>query len=395
MRRRHLLRAALAGAASGLAGCLGAAPTADTATPTPTPDGSSVGGVSLPVPSDEIRTAVAEDHIPAITDPAFAADWSGLDAPDDAERPLLPDDAPVIGVASDAAARAYPLRVLDYHEVVNDAFPAGGGEDGAGRSGSDEPDGTLGGPLLVTYCPLCGSGVVAERFVAGEPTQFGVSGKLWRSDLVLYDRATDTLWSQLLAAAIRGPMVGERLSVLPSTLTTWGEWQRAHPDGEVLLPPPRSDTVRGRDLAYDYFDPKYGYGDEAQVVGYDSSGDLAGKTLVLGIEHGGVARAYPFGAVADAGVVNDRVGDLPVAVTATPGGSMAGYVRAVDGGVLRFEPADDRQLAAGGSCWERTTGRAVDGPHEGTRLDRATDASPMFWHAWSSFHPDTEVYGRG
>jgi len=318
-----------------------------------------------------MRTALRKDGIPAITDPAFGADWSDWSAvpehrPED--PPALEDAAPVVGVGRDGEPRAYPLRILDHHEVVNDSFA---------------------GALLVTYCPLCGSAVVARSEVRGEETTFGVSGKLWRNDLVLYDEATDSLWSQLLATAIRGPATGERLELVPSSLSTWGEWREAHPDTRVLLPPPGSATVDGRDSRYQYELSKYGYEEERQVVGYDSSAEY---TLVVGVVHGGEAVAYPFDAVRTAGAVNDRVGGLPVVVTVTPGGSLAAYERVGAGETFRFAVADERHLRAGGSRWERTTGRAVDGPHEGTRLSPANERSPLFRNAWEDFHPDSRVW---
>jgi hypothetical protein len=384
MRRRRLL-AALAAGATTLAGCAGgedgtpvtdpageSADTTATATATPTPT-ATVRDVDLPVPGSALRQPLPKDRIAAIVDPTFAADWSGLETPEGVDRPLLPEDAPVVGVERDGTARAYPLRILNWHEVVNDR---------------------LGGPLLVTYCPLCGSSVVAERTVGGDPTVFGVSGKLWRNDLVMYDRATGSLWSQLLAAAIQGPQTGDRLSLLPSTLTSWGEWQDRHPGTEVLLPPPRSNTVRGRDATRDYFNPRSS--SDGQLIGYRYEADegLYGRTFVIGVRHDGVARAYPFDDVRDAGVVNDRVGGLPVAVTTTPAGSMAAYIRRVGAKTLRFETVDEGPLAAGGSRWERGTGRAVDGPHEGTTLDRANDKPPLFWEGWSNFNPDTDIYGE-
>jgi hypothetical protein len=321
-----------------------------------------------------MHAAAPRDQIPAIVDPVFGPNWRDVEAPAAVARPLLPDDAPVIGVERAGRARAYPLRILDWHEVVND---------------------DLGGPLLVTYCVLCGSAVVAERRAGGRPTVFGVSGYLWRDDLVLYDRATESLWSQLLATAVNGPLTGERLSLVPAGLTTWAEFRRAHPDGEVLLPPPHSNTVAGRQRTFDYLRSKYSYDEEAQLIGYDSGAELRSRTLVVGVEHEGRATAYPFGAVRQAGVVNDRVGELPVVVTLTPGNSMAAYVRRLDGDAVDFDAAGDRFMSAAGSRWERATGRAVDGPHEGARLEPATEQSPMFWLGWSNFHPDTTVYGRG
>jgi hypothetical protein len=386
MRRRRLLAGLTAGIA-GLAGCSGgsggdrATDERPTRSPTPQPVRQRLGDVDLPVPSGEIEYRLGKDDIPAIVDPVFADSWAGLSVPDSSTYdggPLLPDDSPVIGVERDGEARAYPLRILDWHEVVNDDF---------------------GGPLLVTYCPLCGSGVTAERRVAGQETVFGVSGRLWRNDLVLYDRQTESLWSQLLAAAIRGPRAGERLTLVPSSLTTWGEWRDGHPDTRVLLPPPRSNTVRGPDATYDYFTSKYVRTDE-QLIGYAGAegtprpGQPAERRLVIGVTADGEARAYPLDAVAAEGVVNDTVGDLPVVVTVTPGRSLVAYERRVDGTVLAFSPDGDAHMRAGGSRWERASGRAVDGPSQGRTLARASDVPPMFWKGWRNFHPDTTVYGR-
>jgi hypothetical protein len=379
MNRRRLL-AALGAGVAGLAGCSGSSSTnatreAFTLSPTPTPQRGQVGSVEIPVPRSELDQPLPRDAIPAIVDPVFAEDWSGLTVPDSSPYdggPLLPADAPVLGVEREGAARAYPLRVLDWHEVVNDTFA---------------------GPLLVTYCPLCGSGVTAERRVDGEETVFGVSGRLWRDDLVMYDRATESLWSQILGAAIRGPRAGERLSLVPSSLTSWGEWQDTHPETRVLLPPPRSNTVSGRDATYDYFTPKYTYEGDQLIGRTDGArGQPAERRFVVGVERDGQARAYPFDVVVEEGVVNDRVGDLPVVVTTTPGDTLVAYDRRVEGSTLRFETDDAAHLRAGGSRWERATGRAVDGPHEGRRLDSATDTGPMFWKGWRNFHPDTSIY---
>lgn len=368
MRRRQLLRLTGVGVLGGLAGCSAGY----AGTPTQSDTTAAAGVPDLPVSGEELRTMVARDRIAAITEPVFAADWSGLDVPDDSELPGLIDETAVIGIERDGRARAYPLAVLDWHEVVNDEF---------------------GGPLLVTYCPLCGSAVVAERTVTGAPTRFGVSGKLYRGDLVMYDAATESLWSQLLATAIQGPRTGDELTVLPSRLTSWGSWQDAHPDTEVLLPPPHSNTVRGRDATEPYFNSKYNYEEREQLIGYGGDG-LSRDTLVVGISNGGVSRAYPYPTVRDEDVVNDRVGDLPVVVTVTTDGSLAAYDRRVDGRTLTFSGAGDTRLAAGRSRFDRGTGRGLSGPYAGQELEVASDVPPLFWTGWRSFHPETEVYGR-
>jgi len=379
MRRRRYLQLVAAGTVATLAGC-SASGDAGTGQEPAEPDRERKQGraprpptldeVELPVPTTEMRQPLPEDYIPAIVEPEFAADWSGLDADVD---PTLPDDAAVLGVARDGRARAYPLRILNHHEIVNDDF---------------------GGPIAVTYCVLCGSAVTFERRVGGEPTTFGVSGKLWRADLVMYDDRSESLWSQLLATAINGPRTGDELVLLPTTLTTWGEWRETNPGTRVLLPPPESGAIPEYDRSFDYFSPAYGYGDEDQLIGRDSfDGRLNPKTLVVGVTSGDTTRAYPFPVVAERGVVNDRVGDRPIVVTTSPDGSLVAYARRVEGETLTFEADGEEFLRAGGSRWRRTTGRAVDGPHEGSRLQPVNDLPPMFWYGWSKFNEDTDVYG--
>jgi hypothetical protein len=234
VKRRRLL-GALAGGAAGLAGCLEGGSRTPTVTPTEDQPLARRGQ-----PADLCERPVVDLGITAIVDPAFD-DGGGL-----------ADDQVVVGVERDGHARAYPLEVLARAEVVNDTFP----------------DGT---PVLVTYCPVCDSGMVAERRVDGAVTTFGVSGQVWqppgveladsedddrvfgtnettpqrervRRDgaLVMYDAATGSYWSQVLARAVCGPRRGASLSVLPATTARWGEWRRDHPDAEVLLGFPAS-----------------------------------------------------------------------------------------------------------------------------------------------------------
>jgi hypothetical protein len=390
MRRRPFIRAALGGAAVGLAGCVEGKGAGDESPGSANgggrletgigrgngqSDGSSDPGsaarpivdVDLPLDDSDLTRAARPAQIPAITDPAFASDWAGVPA-------TLGDDEPVIGVAADGTARAYPLAILNWHEVVNDRF---------------------GGPLLVTYCPLCGSGVTAVRRVDGEATDFLVSGYLWQRDLVLSDDRTDSLWSQLLARAVRGPQTGERLALRPSVITTWAEWRRDYPDSAVLLPPPESGTVTGRSRGNYDTNPYSEYESyNPPDIGGTNRSPLTPKTQVLGVATPHCARAYPLASVLDAGgVVNDTVGAVPV-VVATTEESLVAYDRRVDGDALTFERTA-KALVAGGSHWGLAAGRALDGPSEGAVLRRATDRSPMFWFAWSSFYPETSVYGRG
>jgi hypothetical protein len=161
------------------------------------------------VPFDEIQSGgVPKDGIPSIDDPQFAPV---------AERTnWLSDREPVIGLVIDGDARAYPLRILTWHEIVND---------------------TVGGtPVAVTYCPLCNAAIVFEATPVDQRLTFGTTGKLRHSDLVMYDRQTGTWWQQFSGRAIVGHHTGDKLTFVPARLESWGEFQKRHPDGRVLVP---------------------------------------------------------------------------------------------------------------------------------------------------------------
>lgn len=338
--------------------------------------------VELPVPESELNRAAPRDGIPAIVDPVFDSSWERTDhdvATDAYPVPSLDPDDEVIGIERDGAARAYPLKLLDRHEVVNDDF---------------------GGPLLVTYCPICQSSLVADRRIGGETRTFGVSGFLFNANLVLYDRETDSLWSQLLARAIRGPETGTRLSLSVSTLTTWAAWQDQHPDTEVLLPPPASNTVIGRTTINYDLDP---YADHEQVAerypDYGPLGDiewsdtrLQRRTDVIGVAHGDEAVAYPRRQIEWNEPINDTVGGRPVVVATAAEDTLVAYDRRVGEETLTVSEGDDGEFVAGGSRWQKLTGIALDGPYENIRLVSASQVGQLYWAAWLSFRPDTTVY---
>ncbi|MGJ8569896.1 MAG: DUF3179 domain-containing protein [Hoeflea sp.] len=165
-----------------------------------------------------------KDGIPPIDDPTFLAvsNTSGLDAKE-----------PVMSVIIDGQARAYPLRIMIWHEIVNDTL--------AGR------------PIAVTYCPLCNAAIVFDRTVEGTVTSFGTTGKLRNSDLVMYDRETESWWQQFTGEAIAGSRTGTKLEIIPSRLESWQSFQDRHPDGEALVPnnPGLRDYGRNPYAGYD------------------------------------------------------------------------------------------------------------------------------------------------
>ena len=283
-------------------------------------NGFDVSNSTVPVETIQ-RGGPPKDGIPAIDRPKFvAAGNAGLAA-----------DDRVLGLVLDGVARAYPIRILNWHEVVNDRF----GEQ----------------PVAVTYCPLCGTGAVFDARVRGVAASFGVSGLLYNSDVLLYDRATQSLWSQLLKVAVSGPLKGTRLQALPITHTSWADWHKRYPATQVLS----DDTGFARDYGRD---PYAGY-DRVQrlmfdVAHRDERFEL--KEWVLGVELNGAVKAYPFSVLAktvgETGVLRDRLGGAPVQI--------------------RFDP-------------EHRTAEALD------RDGRALPSTMAFWFAWVAFHPTTEV----
>ncbi len=261
------------------------------------------------------------DGIPALTLPEHVAAE---------EADFLSDDDRVLGVALNGIARAYPIMILNYHEIVNDVF------------GTDR--------VVVTYCPLCGSGIVFDADVDGDVLSFGVSGLLYNSDVLMYDRETDSLWSQILATAISGPMVDRALDRLPVTHTTWRNWREAHPQTQVLS----IDT--GHSRVY-YRDPYRGYADTSRIWFPVASRDsrLDEKTVVVGLEIDGVFKAYPIERLPEGQTeITDVVGGVELTISYDRDAASA-EIRNSDGDVIPTFTA--------------------------------------FWFAWAAFHPDTLVYG--
>ena len=212
--------------------------------------------------------------------------------------------------------------------------------------------------------------------------------------LVMYDRQTDTLWSQFLSRAVKGPLAGAPLEIVPALQTIWEQWLRLHPD-TVLL------DKSGRYFA-DSYEGYYRSG-SAGILG-ESNKDkrLPGKDLVLGIDLSGAAKAYPFGAMADRVVINDSFAGKAVVVTFDPVSETGAiFDRDVEGRTLTFQllaGTDDGLLLMKdqetGSTWQALTGRAISGQLAGNAM-KQLPAHYSFWFAWSDFHPDTELYEAG
>ncbi len=228
-----------------------------------------------------------------------------------------------------------------------------------------------------------------DRTIDGQEYTFGVSGKLIRNVLVMFDHETDSLWSQLLGQAVDGPMAGTKLQPLPAVQTTWAQWKSLHPDTLAL--------VTGGPV-YDSYDGYYTSG-QAGVIGETFSDTrLPRKELVHGVLVEGQPVAYPFSELRTQRAVNDTVNGIPILVlfhveTATA----LAFHRTVADQVLTFAPSPDDSLIfvdhETGSRWMALTGAAIGGPLKGKRLERIPGTS-SFWFGWKDFYTNTLVYGR-
>jgi hypothetical protein len=316
----------------------------------------------------DLRLAAEEDAIPAI----FAEDDLFVNVIDGNLE--WDDQDPIIGLVVGDDARAYPIRLLSSHEIVNDVV---GGE-----------------PVVVTWCPLCFSAMVFSRIVDDKELTFGVSGFLYNNNLVMYDHRTNTLWSQLVAEAVKGAYHGERLELFPSVMTSWGEWRERYPKTRVL------SAERLGLLADDVVDPYVGYYSNG-IAGLTGQADtdtaLNPKELVVGLTVGEFSRAYPISEVRRLGTINDTLGEAPLLLVLDEGLESIIVFRRITGEQeLTFSAAQGDGLLRDeetGSLWEITTGQAIAGPLEGQRLPRL--AGPLvFWFAWSEFQPKGDVYGQ-
>ncbi len=223
-----------------------------------------------------------------------------------------------------------------------------------------------------------------SREVDGQILEFGVSGKLIRNALVMYDRQTDSLWSQILGVAVDGPLSGARLDFFASKLTTWQAWRAEHPDTLAL--------IKGYSGAQDPYRSYY-FSNQAGVIGESvRDGRLNTKALVIGVALGDDAVAYAFSALERQPIVQDTVAGNPLLVVYdSASGTASVYSRQVGEQTLSFEFIDGHlRDEASGSLWDPLRGEALDGPLQGQTLEPIRSTT-LFWFAWKDFYPHTRI----
>ncbi len=322
------------------------------------------------------------DGIPPLDYPKF--EWVG-------DVDWLDAKEPVIALEKCGDARAYPLQVMTWHEIVNDSL--------------------AGEPLTITFCPLCNTAYAYVRpMVDGEPTTFGTSGKLYHSNLVMYDRATRSLWPQVLGQAVVGSLTGMQLERRPAQIVSWEQFKNQFPRGSVLS--------RKTGFTRPYGENPYpGYDDldnEPFRFRGEFDGRLAAVERILGVESAEEVVAFPYFRLRAAGdgnasVVNHTVGEEPVVVMWNAGtvsalddaqiadsrdvGSAAAFSRRLQDRILTFRIVEgevrDRETDSAWSIF----GEATTGPLTGASL-RPMDHHDSFWFDWAAFHPETLVWKR-
>jgi hypothetical protein len=331
------------------------------------------------VPLEEIVSGgPPKDGIPAIDRPRFetvkeADQW-------------LEDREPVILVEHAAEARAYPYRILIWHEIVNDRI------------------GDL--AIAVTYCPLCNTALVFDRRLDERLLDFGTTGRLRNSDLVMYDRQTESWWQQATGEGIVGEFAGRELTFVPAQTVSWAEFKRAHSGGRVLSQKTGFDKPYGKNPYRGYDDP--GGAPIAAFFRGRRDDRLPAMERVAAVAIGDETVAYPFSRLRKTGVVNDGIKDTPVVVFWAAGtasaldsgdvargrdvGATGVFDRRVDGKTLTFERARDGGFRdrETGTRWN-LLGRALAGPLSGRQL-RPIPHGDYFWFAWAAFRPETRVW---
>ncbi len=273
---------------------------------------------NLIIPEKDILSGgVRKDGIPALNNPGFVSP--------EAAKFLKPSDK-VISVSTKEGTKAYPIKILNYHELVN----------------VDD--------YLVTYCPLCASGLVFKNKIDDDKLEFGVSGLLYNSDVLMYDKKTESLWSQLLMKSVSGHYSGVNLEIIPSTVMNWSAWKEQHADGLVL-----SDKT-GFDRDYNK-NPYEDYDSNPSTIYPLSSKNniLPDKTKIYGIAIDGEYRAYPVDLLNELVFVEDEIGSTAINIK------------------------HDRKA---------NTTYATDG------LGNIINGTTMYWFAWYAFHPTTTVYSK-
>ena len=324
--------------------------------------------------SELIDGGPGKDGIPSIDDPKFASQEEASS--------WLKGVEPVISLEINGEARAYPIQILMWHEIANDE---------------------LGGvPVAVTFCPLCYSAIVFDRRHDGEVLEFGVSGLLRHSDMIMFDRKTESLWQQFSGEALVGDYTGDFLTIVPSQLISFDQFRETYPDAEVLS--------RETDHRRNYGENPYaGYDDinnSPFMLRKEVPGEISPMEKVVGVRTEQEVKGYTYSVTRERRVLHDEVGGEPIVIFHVDGmasaldnrsihrsrddGATGVFSTVLNGEQLEFTFTDGKIMDTNtGSTWN-ISGRAVSGPLEGEQLETKVYGD-YFAFAWLVFYPETEM----
>jgi hypothetical protein len=262
------------------------------------------------------------DGIPSIDNPEFT---------NISNANFLKEEDRILGVYFNGISKAYPVRILNFHEIVNDEFD--------------------GHPIVVTFCPLCGSGLAFNAMIDSKKRTFGVSGLLYNSDVLLYDRQSETLWSQILSEGVAGELVGEKLEVIQTYNTSWKSWKNQYPNTLVLS----TNTGFSKDYSRDPY-PAYYESEKVWFPVVNTNDAMHPKAKILGLEIEGVFKAYPFSELQKSkGIIQDIVNGQDLLIYYDKKEESA-YITDTENNIIT--------------------------------------STTLFWFAWVAFHPDTGIYTK-
>jgi len=316
-------------------------------------------GVKHLIPLDKIKGGgPPKDGIPSIDNPVFTNVQGSY---------FMSDSDTVVGVEINGEVKAYPIFILVWHEIVNDNL---------GRT-----------PIAVTYCPLCYTNQVFERVIDGQEVEFGTSGKLYNSNLLMYDRLTESYWSQALGIAVKGELSGYKLNLIPFDVITWGDWKTLHPNTLVMT----TDTGYIRSYSTD---PYGNYYTEPRIFfPVEHSDDrMHPKEIIIGFNQNNIYKAYKQNDIELNIIINDSIGETPVMLISLYSENSRAFERTINGVVLDFEYMDGKIFDSQTNSEWNYDGLSISGEYEGKQLERMP-IEPGFWFEWFAFHPQTLVYG--
>jgi len=320
--------------------------------------------IKNPVPLDKIVSGgPPQDGIPSIDNPRFQS-------VQEADK-ILQDSEFVLGLNVNGDIRAYPLQILVWHEIVNDV---------------------VGGiPLAVTYCPLCFTNLVFNRTLSdGNTVEFGTSGKLYNSNLVMYDRTTNSLWSQALGEEIVGDYSGVKLQKIPFDVAYWKELTKLYPESKVLSRDTGSVRPYGTDPYEDYY--------SNDLILFPLTNDdkrLGLKEIVIGFEHNNKSKAYKLQDIETKKIINDDIGDKKIALVSLQPFMIRIFDRVIEDEKtvidLFYNEENNTLIDTITGSEVNFDGKFINGALQGKQLKRlAMDQG--FWFEWVAFHPETEVF---